>query len=255
MRKPIETYTVFWLVCIGVCIGWLMGLSITPVIPIVVTSIVGSVAAIVAALSGQQDDNQDSSTANNIPLLKRRINPTPLGLLLVGMILGSAVGVLARNQHWLGSDVSGEIKKWTDQGLDREVVLGTIFASQYPGVSSTAIPTETLATEINWWIGLGVPRDEATRRLFESRYPTVVESANMTPSGSPTVGTFLFSVDANTCESLLASVAMSKATSNNTLLRGAMASSPNEQVQQLAGLVPDSQLLLDIVEQVLCSDG
>lgn len=241
-----------WLIVTGIGVGWLIGLSVSPVVSIVITSIVGSAAAIVAALSGLNEADQEESPKDKPYPIQRPINPMPLALLVLGMLFGSATGVLARNQHWLGSDVSGEVKKWTDFGLDRKEVLDTVYAAHYPLITNTIIPTETLAAELEWWVQLGMPREEATRRLFENRYSILSGTSNSTPPDTSSSGTFLFAIDAMTCTSLLAAAAMSTATGDETHLRQAMASSTVKQVRQLPDVVTDPKVLHEIVEQVLC---
>ena len=126
----------------GLGIGGLLGLSVSPVVSIVITSVAGSASAIIAALSGLEEVRLDKVAPENKPQTSfppRKINPLPLALLVVGILMGALAGIKARNQSLLGSDVSTEVTKWTQVGLKQEDVVRQLFANQYI--------TSTLATK------------------------------------------------------------------------------------------------------------
>ena len=98
----------------------LMGLSVSPVVSIVITSVTGSAAAIIAALSGLEEKSESAKRQQT------KVNlSAPDGILVhcrsptgfVGILVGSMLGIRARNQSWLGSAVAGEITQWTSAGL------------------------------------------------------------------------------------------------------------------------------------------
>ena len=154
------------LITIGLGIGWLIGLSISPVVSIVIASVTGSAAAIIATLSGAQDreDKSDGERSHPIP----SITPWPLAFLIIGIVIGSIVGMMARNQNWLGSDLSFEINMWTDMGLEREKVVQTLFEKKY------------------------APNSEALKN-----------GGGGTNGTTPYTGTFLFAITADECKNLL----------------------------------------------------
>lgn len=156
-----------FLTIIGAGIGWLVGLSVSPVVSIVITSVTGSAAAIIAAMSGLEDKSNQSD--GNDKLLFRnyrwQVNPLPLALLVVGILFGSTIGILARNQSWFGSDVSIEAHKWTRAGLT----------------------------------GDGYSQDEIVRKLFNRQLSTGTSVTKPVTSG-----TVLFAVDSEECEALRA---------------------------------------------------
>lgn len=210
----------------GLGIGWLVGLSVSPVVSIVITSVTGSVAAIIAALSGLKDKSDLIEVANKDQTFQSilSVNPLPLTILVVGILVGSAYGIRARNQSWLGSAVAGEVTQWTQAGLT----------------------------------GPGWTREEIARKLFESRYISGGAMTNTVTTSVPfvnPVGGYLFAVDAAECKRLLGSVDLAKQRSDDTLLREELASSTNSQLWALPVIITDTTVLQGVVEQVLCTDG
>ena len=112
-----------YVMVVGIGIGWLIGLSVSPVVSIVLTSVTGTVAAIVATLGGLNDPTSEADDTEGKNSLRWRGNPLPLGMLGVGIIIGSILGLTLRKNHLLGSDISAEITKWTDQGIPKELIL------------------------------------------------------------------------------------------------------------------------------------
>lgn len=136
MTKPVVIWS---MLLTGLGVGWLIGLSVSPVVSIVISSVTASVAAIVAALSGLQDKP------------KWTINPLPLAIFVGGVVIGSIVGVWARNHDWLGRSAAAEVTYWMDAGLDlpREEVAARLFEQQYTAESSgvgSGQMSETTAT-------------------------------------------------------------------------------------------------------------
>jgi len=191
-----------------------------------ITSVTGSAAAIVAALSGLEEKPETLEIANKgqPSRLRWSVNPLPLTILVVGILVGSAFGVRARNQSWLGSAVAGEITQWTQAGLT----------------------------------GPGWTQEEIARKLFESRYlagGTVTNTVTTpAPSVSP-VGGYLFAVDVTECKRLLGAVDLARQGADDSVLRAELSSSTNQQLWQLPVIITDTTVLQNVVEQVLCTDG
>jgi hypothetical protein len=241
------------LIFTGLGIGWLIGLSISPVVSIVITSITGSAAAIVAAMSGleqrppannKDDDNDDKNT--QIHPRRWRASPIPIAWLIVGIVAGSAIGIYVRNQDLLGgSDLTIEIKRWTDIGLNEEEVARRLFESRYSyrGWSGT-----DLSGEVEKWLNAGLTnKEEVARRLFESTYPLGAAPAvntGETKEAKPT-STVLFTVSTTQCDTLYKALARS----NEKLVEelGRM-----EHLRNLPDITNDPQALERIITEVIC---
>ena len=135
---------------IGLGVGWLAGLSVSPVIATIITSIVGVTVALISTLSGlnpQITDSKDESTTKSLP--RWNVNPVPLAFLIFGIVLGSIVGILARNHNWLGTDMQTEIQQWTDLGIPKKDVVQQMFERHYAQDTSEARNTTSPATYIS----------------------------------------------------------------------------------------------------------
>lgn len=117
---------------VGGGIGWLIGLSVSPVVSQVLAALLGLVATLITALSGLQ--KPDSNSADNQTFLNYRVSPWPLAALMIGLVIGSIVGIYARNGIWFGSEVSAEARKWSNAGLDmpQNELAAHLFEAQYP---------------------------------------------------------------------------------------------------------------------------
>ncbi len=211
-----------YLLITGMGIGWLIGLSVSPVVSIVITTVTASAATIIAALSGLEDKPDEGKEANRQkPLLLRwNVDPLPLMLLVVGIFLGSLLGIKARNAGWLGTDLSIEVKKWTDEGL----------------------------------IDSNFTKADLVHRLFESQYYTNTTTLAAKPGQVPLLGTFLFNSSSSECQRLVAASTISSVKADDTLanaLRGATVI----QLRALPALITDPLVLAEVVEKVLCADG
>lgn len=131
-KKRLIAY--FSLLITGMGIGWLAGLSVSPVISMIITTIIGSAAAIIAAVSGlnnQQVDNDDTNGSNvrRFPSL----DTLPIAALVIGLVIGSYFGILARTHDWLEPDMTLEIKKWTNLGvsLKKQAIADKMFNREF----------------------------------------------------------------------------------------------------------------------------
>lgn len=138
----------------GAGIGWLLGLAVSPVVASVITTVLGSAAAVIAGLSGVESQN------------RIRVDPWPVAILVIGLLIGSITGIQARNQDWLGRDITTDIRRWKAAGLS-------------------------------------LSEADIARRLFDNTYPvTGVESAGDSPVVKS--GTILFGVGFDECINLRA---------------------------------------------------
>jgi hypothetical protein len=232
----------------GAGIGWLVGLSATPVVSIVITSAIGTAAAVVTAMSGLENQGAGSVGA-------WRVRTWPMAWFIIGLVIGSLFGVTARNQSWLGSDLSGEITKWTNLGLDANEVTQKFFAIQYPAsersqddswlTSSGITATAILSSEVKMWTDVGLSGVEVARRLFEIKYPATQATAAPAPLDlNPTQAGVLFDVIVgDECDELLGL--------EGNDLRRSLQSSTVQQLRGLTDVIVDDEMLKEVVE-VLC---
>lgn len=246
--------TISALLVTGFGIGWLAGLSVSPVVSIVITSVTGSIAAIVAALSGVKADGSVSKERIRLP----NIAVWPLSVLIVGILIGSTLGILARNRQSLGSDISSEIEKWKAIGVPKEVIIEKLLGTTNHYSPYTEPYTQTFQTEIDSWVSLGIPKEQVVARLFEQHFSASKASpTETTPTLKPDnrVGTYLFATDSAECISLLAKLTMAEKTSNNKELEDALRNSTVTQLRILPDIITDFEVLKVLVGQVLCANG
>ena len=131
----------------GCGLGWIVGLSVSPVVGVVVAAVVGAAASLVSALAGLEPPGADNGAPagggeEGGPVRRRRLpraNPVPLTLFILGLVLGSIFGIQARTHGWLAPDTpstEAEIKRWTDLGKDRALVVDRLFDTSYPPAGS-----------------------------------------------------------------------------------------------------------------------
>ena len=177
-------FTLASLPIIGFGIGWLLGLSISPVVSIVITSVTGVAAAVITVMSGLEGKLSGLivSSEQQISVSSSKIDSRPRAALIIGLFLGSIVGIQARNHNWLGTDLSAGLKQWTITGLTEQEIARRLFELKYPytpyaediswiKIDASSGITTALASEIDMWNELGIEREEVVRRLFEIKYP------------------------------------------------------------------------------------
>lgn len=127
---------------VGVGVGWLVGMSVSPVVSIVITSVTATAAAIIAVLSGLEDTRslESEDLHNNLKYVPKRVRVGPLVALVIGIVLGAAVGLSSRSASVFGSDLDAEISKWTKYGRTQKDVANILFAAAYPLSGSDAAP-------------------------------------------------------------------------------------------------------------------
>lgn len=244
------------LAAVGLGIGWLAGLSVSPVVSIIVTSVTGVGAAVVTTLSGLREETATTKPPEHRRLPK--IEVWPLAILIIGLLVGSTLGLFARNNHLFGSDVTSEMRKWQAVGVPQEAIVDRLFGATKLYSSYTQPYTQTLQLEITRWTSLGVPKEQVVDKLFERYFsvnqtPSTTAAATLPPDER--LGTYLFASDSTECTSLLAAVKMATATSDDELLVKALRNSTITQLHTLPDLIADPEVLKLMVEQVLCADG
>lgn len=214
---------------IGAGVGWLAGLAVSPVVGIIITSVTGSAAAIIAVLAGIDTSERRTSSADKdsddvnaekkgVLLLSQgpKVSPFPLLLFVLGIVGGSALGILARNNSVLGSGPSIAVDEWVRAGL----------------------------VEPDW------PREKIVERLFESA--TLTNTTIDSLPASLGWGSVLFfqSSAISECKVLLAAAK----TADDDFLRGQLESLKDERIAALSSVITSSRDLRNFVEQVLCAE-
>jgi hypothetical protein len=103
-----------WVAVSGACIGFLAGLSVSPVAGVLLSGIGALAGGMTSTLAGLgiealPDNQTDRPNAPDI----RIANPIPVSLLLLGMVLGTVLGVWVRTHDYLGAPQGG---RTTDGG-------------------------------------------------------------------------------------------------------------------------------------------
>ena len=254
------------LVATGFGIGWLAGLAVSPVVSIVISSLLGTAAAAVAVLSGLESATVDGEKKATIrQFLGLHPNPWPITCLVIGIVIGSMVGIRARNYHWFGSDLSSELAKWEDADLVNNPIARRLFELQYPYTPyarSKTLLGQDLTTDYTRWLSATntitntvhpALVDELTKRLLDLEYPpqTYLEALNRTATTTTAPTTVKGT-------SLLGSAARSTSEQPNecTDLRGKFGQDLRAQLNksvwsELTKLVTDTAKLESVVE-VIC---
>ncbi len=246
-------FIVFCLVSTGIGIGWLVGLSVSPVVSIVLTSVIGSSSAIIAALTGLSNQSRDTDELEQ-RVSRWYVSPVPLAALTIGILLGSVLGILVRNYQFLGTNLSGEVTKWTSLGIPEEQIVFGLLEENYPEMGYSTFYTKTLSAEIGYWTALGLSKDEVVRRMFDRQYLLEVNVDNSTQTNDNRLGSYLFSTSADECENLLSAVKRTKVLNDEQQIVNELISSTDVGLQQLPIIVTDTDILLEIVEKVLCAN-
>src|SRR5258708_2527879 len=118
----------FWTLVSGASIGFLIGMSVTPVIQGVITAVLTLAVAVVTAVVGlkeapahgptrSEETKSDGQNGGAIAPSKANLFVAPLGCLLLGIALGSCLGIMSRSHFWLGQSPQSFAKTWQKTGL------------------------------------------------------------------------------------------------------------------------------------------
>lgn len=258
---------------IGIGIGWLLGLSVSPVVSIVITSVAGAAAAVIATKSGLEGRSSKiiAPDERQISISSSNTDPRPLAALVIGLALGSIVGIWVRTHDWLGVDTSMKFKEWTITGLKEDDIARRLFANEYPytpyaeditwmKVDASSGITTPLEAEVEMWTQLGLEKEEVARRLFEIKYPSdknLLSSANPITSSVDSfdpakTGLYFSAEDKQKCDDLLR---YSYATDPNSVsdFREQVMESEVELFQKLAAIISDDEIFYRTL-QTLCEN-
>jgi hypothetical protein len=135
MKPTKPVWEVLCLLVAGYGVGWLLGLSVSPVAQSLLTALLGILTAIIAGLSGltlpkpalDKDDVAASKTPQS-PI----VTAVPFGLVMFGIILGSATGVFCRKNNILGFQPDIFIQRWKAlSAVDKQQLRGLPYVFEY----------------------------------------------------------------------------------------------------------------------------
>src|SRR6185312_9499924 len=81
----------------GLGVGWLMGLSASPVLQGVLSVLLALTAGVTSVFTGIEVSKNEESKP-----VRPTLTPLPTAILVISIVAGSAVGVAARSNQWLG---------------------------------------------------------------------------------------------------------------------------------------------------------
>lgn len=252
----------------GFGIGSLVGLSASPTVQTVLAVVLGGTATFIAAiggvesrnvisgigkvLSGKQDTLNTSNSgeivgADGLPLSKQVIDPWPLAIFILLLLIGAGVGLKVRTLNWLGTNsILQEQKVWVQLGFDEKEVNNELYAQRFPMSGLTKVHRlETLQEELDLLVNAGITNTVASQALLTHIY------GSHTPNPSTTeVPGVLFSEGA-----LLAGSTEACREIRNMLdtidLQTALSLSLEKRWQVLS-VITDTASLNDIFETDLC---
>lgn len=151
------------LLIIGLGVGWLAGLSVSPVATILISGLLGVAIAVVGILSISLKHQNDKGEAVRSVWFEvaEEISIGSLALIVFGIALGVSLGICARTHNFLGIDdelaLNGlrqelnelqghcDNKKWSELGIDKQVVAQRILDKYYPkgGVAKKSAATDS----------------------------------------------------------------------------------------------------------------
>src|SRR5947209_2819525 len=98
----------------GLGLGWLIGLSVSPTIANTVAAVLALIVTITGVVSGVKAAEQPAR-ASKFPI---SVDVVPVSFLVIGLAVGSSMGVYARSNDLLGPDLTLFTRKWaTRTGL------------------------------------------------------------------------------------------------------------------------------------------
>lgn len=85
----------------GIGIGIFLGLSESPILLQILVPLLTVIIGLLSVLTGQKSDDKTSGNESNL-LLNKNISPFPIMWMVMGMVIGSFIGLLAKNYDITG---------------------------------------------------------------------------------------------------------------------------------------------------------
>jgi hypothetical protein len=96
-----------YIVISGACVGFLAGLSVSPVAGALLSTVTALVVGITSTLAGVQITNPNND-ASKSPGSRVTVSALPAAVLVVGIVVGSIIGIYTRTHDWLGARSAGQ---------------------------------------------------------------------------------------------------------------------------------------------------
>ncbi|MFY7908962.1 MAG: hypothetical protein ACOVO2_05400 [Emticicia sp.] len=115
--------TIGFLLC-GIALGWMIGMSVTPIIRDVILSLLVVVTTIMGLIAGYKstnhktqegitiETNTEASKQYSLVDYLSKVDLLPIGFCMIGMTLGSALGVYMRTHQSLGMSPTEVAERW-----------------------------------------------------------------------------------------------------------------------------------------------
>jgi hypothetical protein len=131
MKSRELIWEILSLLIAGAGIGWMVGLSVSHNSQTIITTFLGIIATLIAALSGLRVSPGVAHKPEDQTTLFgkiRRATAVPLGLVVFGMVVGTSLGVLCRENNLLGFQPALFYARFSSLPPgERQEMLKTIF--------------------------------------------------------------------------------------------------------------------------------
>jgi hypothetical protein len=110
----------------GASIGLLLGLAISPTLHLIIGAAAALTGSIVGALAGVQPAPSDQQR------FVYRVDPIPFAVFVIGLAIGSPVGIYLRANDVFGPRPHLIAQRWSGTGLDGKEIQRRLFDQLYP---------------------------------------------------------------------------------------------------------------------------
>src|SRR5437868_6089769 len=131
MRVP--SINLLALLISGLSLGWLVGLSVSPVMHLIVGGVLTLVTAAVGASESLRSlQMRGEQNASSSP--RQTYSAVPLALVLIGIAVGSSVGLFARSNDWFAPTVERFSRRWNNTGFGGPYLAQRLFQELHPAI-------------------------------------------------------------------------------------------------------------------------
>lgn len=206
----VELAHVIYTLFSGIGLGIILGLSVSPVLYIVVSSIIALVVSVVSGLAGLvvEPENKISTKDDEVDNGKRKgvikVNPLPMTTMIMGLVLGTFVGIYIRSNDLLGASPQQLVKRWNGiAGLEEDKIKRRLFDILYPPLAADLIDERHSQPAPDKDDSKGTPDDASEPDSSGSHKKG--ESKSAPPNPKHTAGSYngvLFAITASDCKLL-----------------------------------------------------
>lgn len=181
--------------------GILIGLSVSPVLHIIVASVISVIVGVSAALAGLEPSQVTGAAEQDhahIPKFRRslpQVNPLPVTLLIVGLVLGAFVGIYVRTNQLFGPNPKRLALPWVGTGLDERDIQKRIFDDTYPPHEYSSPPVQISDAST-----LGTPGNEIRSAGEDAKQPSIQLRQGETAESKSRVGALFTLASVKDCQ-------------------------------------------------------